>query len=252
MKTQNKILTQAKLYKAAEEVDVIPPEFDEENVRQQMAEEFDVDPELRDEVEVEDSHFSSFGVPCYEVTIDDNTYTVCENEDAAEKIAIEVVKQDLEDEPEIFNPEFIISHLGGTAQNFFEELWEENYTFYAEGIAGEDDGVFENRLVQEMVEQGIVSEEQALSEDFDYEDYVEDFVRKLVTIVMERDGVGYEEYAFQFGEDEARKLVMEKGLIDIDEAAEYAVNIDGWRYFISRYNGRSDETPAGFVFWREA
>jgi len=38
--------------------------------------------------------------------------------------------------------------------------------------------------------------------------------------------------------------------IDIDAAADDAVDTDGWEHFLARYDGNSNETDAGLVYWR--
>ena len=51
--------------------------------------------------------------------------------------------------------------------------------------------------------------------------------------------------------DEAAQKAIEIAGIDIDAAAEDAVQTDGAEHFLSRYDGNSYETKSGFVYWRE-
>jgi len=89
--------------------------FDEETVVKELAllleeEEGDkiTEEDLEDfEVEFNPSSFDSWSVDHYEVRIWDREYIVLEDEDKAFKLAEEYVKEDLENEPELFNQDWL-------------------------------------------------------------------------------------------------------------------------------------------------
>ena len=54
-----------------------------------------------------------------------------------------------------------------------------------------------------------------------------------------------------YGRDEAIEQAINIAGIDIDAAAQDAVDTDGWAHFLCRYDGNYDTTPSGFVYWRE-
>jgi len=54
-----------------------------------------------------------------------------------------------------------------------------------------------------------------------------------------------------YGDKEAVEQAIKIAGIDVDAAAEDAVDTDGWEHFLSRYDGHSHETASGFVYWRE-
>lgn len=83
---------------------------DDDAIRAVMARELDVDP---DEIEIEESTLASFNVgDAKSISLGGNKeWTVVPDDDTAEKIALAVVNQDLESEPEIFNRDFIKSHI---------------------------------------------------------------------------------------------------------------------------------------------
>jgi hypothetical protein len=86
---------------------------DEESVLAEMARELDIDPE---ELNIkEERGLTGFGSgTVYEITIKvggHKEWHVVENEDQERELALAIVKQDLEEEPEIFNKDFIESHI---------------------------------------------------------------------------------------------------------------------------------------------
>ena len=50
--------------------------------------------------------------------------------------------------------------------------------------------------------------------------------------------------------DEAAAKAIEIAGIDVDAAADDAVDTDGWEHFLARYDGKSHETASGLVYWR--
>lgn len=238
-----------------EEESYVPVDFnDEENVKPQMAEALDANPEDI-EISLEDYGPNSFGKGLvYTITYNDDEYSVVKDEDTAEDIALALVKQDLEDESELVDRDFLLDNIDlVAAESFFREIYDEFNESYARDIMGEGDtiGEYDNRLIQEMVERGVVDEDTTKSEDFDPEDYIDKFVENMTDEQIEEGNGGYDYYAFNFGEEEATKLIFDNNLIDIDEAAQNAINVDGWRHFLCHYDGESSTTPAGFVYWRE-
>src|SRR5271165_1390695 len=86
---------------------------DEDAVLAEMAAELDIDP---DDLDIkEESGMSSFGVTVYEITIRGSKHgkewKVVENDDAERELAIAIVKQDLDEDPSMFNKDFIESHI---------------------------------------------------------------------------------------------------------------------------------------------
>ena len=162
------------------------------------------------------------------------------DEDDARTAAIERVKEDLEEDPGMFNQDWLMGIIDvERAESLFRQIYDEwNYS-YAEDIENEpsSDPDFENRQEEEMAEAGV--------EDVDA------FVEYLTQNQINEGTGGYDHFESNFGEEEASKLVMEHNLIDIDEAAESAVNMDGWAHFISNYDSNYYELPSGAVYFRE-
>jgi hypothetical protein len=53
-----------------------------------------------------------------------------------------------------------------------------------------------------------------------------------------------------YGKEDAVKQAIKIAGIDIDAAAEEAVNVDGPAHFLSSYDGSSYNTKNGLVYWR--
>lgn len=221
-------------------------DFDEENVAAEMASALGVDPEELDEVE--ESPLTSFGEgEALTVKRGRLEYTIVPDEDAARNIAIAVVTQDLEHEPEIFNPSFIESHIDmkKLSRYVYDVEMEDDYAY---DIAQEDPERFweeaERWGVEDLPEE---DEDGEMPDDVD-DKYVEE-LKELIAKDRAQDPMSYFEDIY--GRDEATKYAIQAVGIDIEEAAEDAVDTDGWAHFLSRYDGNYGETPAGFVYWRE-
>ena len=209
--------------------------------------------ELREYEDNQDLDFGSYGDTDVSFIAEDENateYIVFDNEDSAEQYAIEKVQEDLEHNPEYFNQDFLMEHVDG--ERFFGEIFDEMNRSYAEDIQSESGYDYENRLVEEMVEWGIMDKEEAESDEAEEiaEDRIERFVDALTIDQLSQGGTGYEYYADNFGREEAMRLVMENGLIDIDGASEEAVRIDGIAHFISSYDGNTIYLPNGVVAYR--
>ena len=128
---------------------------------------------------------------------------------------------------------------------------EKYYLSYADDIALEDDSRYNNRLIAEMVANGLMTEEEATSEDTD--DIAEDNVDNLVNLYVEENmqgDKGVEWYVSNFGEDDFRNLIIDNNLIDISGASEDAIDTDGVGHFLSSYDGIEIELDNDVVAYR--
>ncbi len=166
-----------------------------------------------------------------------------------EELATEVVKQYLEDEPEIFEQSFIEQHINmdrlrrdlesdvvnmrtedltDMAERHPEDFWDE---YEREGFSAPDDDHAEDEERpepdQEQIEE--LAEKQAQEQLRDPMQYLEDI----------------------YGREDAVKRPSRIAGIDINAAAEDAVSTDGAAHFVARYDGDYHMTKAGFVYWRD-
>jgi hypothetical protein len=165
-------------------------------------------------------------------------YRVFKTEDDAEIFAVEQVREDLEDSPENFNQDFIRNYIDG---DYFRDALLEMNNSYAYDIQSEDDNKYANRLISEMVDYGLLDEEDAKSGNADElaDYYMEDFVNLITNEQLEQGDDGLAFFIDEFGEEETFKMVKDNNLIDIDEASQDAVDADGIAHFLSSYDGET-------------
>lgn len=178
----------------------------------------------------------------------DAEFEVFETENDARERAIERVKEDLEENPEYFNRDWLMNYIDG--KDFFERVFNEWNESYVNDIESEDSDEYANRLIEEMVENGIVSSEEAKEEDFDAEDYKDTFVELLTNNQIDEGNDGLNHYINNFGEEQAFKVVSENNLIDIEKASESAIDTDGIAHFLSSYDGEQIDLSNGHVAYR--
>jgi hypothetical protein len=177
-------------------------------------------------------------------------YRVFKTEDDAEEKAIEGIREDMEESPENFNKDFIIQYIDG--REYFENELNEMNGAYAYEIQNESDEKYENRLIAEMVEWGILNEEQAESDNAEElaEQNIDEFIFLLTNDQLEQGNSGLDYFISTFGEEETMKIVINNNLIDIDEASKDAVQTDGIAHFLSSYDGETLYLKNDFVAYR--
>jgi hypothetical protein len=114
----------------------------------------------------------------------------------------------------------------------------------------EDDDLYANRLIREMVDWGIMTEEEAMRSDAEQiaSDNIQDFVN-LLTDDQCTNGA-FEYYANEFGKEEAYNLALQNNLIDFKEASENAVMLDGIGHFLSSFDGQTIYLSKNAVAYR--
>lgn len=194
---------------------------------------------LRDEVDNQELEITNSSVNQFYASDGDAEYMVYQTEDDAETDAIERVREDLEENPEYFNQDWLMSYID--AGDFFEQIFEEWNLGYADDIESESSSKYANRLIEEMVEWDVMSEDEADSDEAEEiaDNRKYDFAEALTQDQLSQGNDGFDYYENNFGREEAIRLVMENNLIDIDSASEGAVNVDGIGHFLSSYDGET-------------
>lgn len=166
-------------------------------------------------------------------------YRVFKTEDDAEEVAVEQVSEDLRENPEYFNKDFLMGYIDG--RDFFEEALNEMNSSYADDIESESDRKYSNRLISEMVDYGLIDEDDAESDDAEElaSKYKDEFVSLMTENQLNEGNNGLDYFISNFGEEETYKMVTDNNLIDIDEASKEAVRIDGIGHFLSSYDGET-------------
>ena len=183
-------------------------------------------------------------------TNDMEEYRVFKSEDDAEQVAVEQVRDDMEESPENFNKDFIAGYIDG--RDFFEQSLNEMNRSYADDIASESDRKYGNRLIAEMVDNGLIDEDDAESDNADElaEEHIENFVTLMTEGQLNEGGNGLDYFISNFGEEETMKMVIDNNLIDIDKASRDAVQTDGIGHFLSSYDGETLYLSDDYVAYR--
>lgn len=171
---------------------------------------------------------------------DDNVeYRVFKTVDDAEEVAVEQVSEDLRENPEYFNKDFLMNHIDG--REFFEGALNEMNDSYVEDIESESDSKYANRLIAELVENGLMDDEDAESDNAEEltDNLKSDYINLLTESQLNEGNNGLDYFISNFGEEETYKMIVDRNLIDIDEASIDAVNIDGIGHFLSSYDGET-------------
>lgn len=216
----------------------------EDAVLAEIARELDIDP---DDLKIKESHLGSFGAgTVYEITIrggGHKEWNVVENDDQERELALEIVKQDLKQEPEIFEKNFIESHID--TKHLRKELEYDVQNNNEETLHDRSDDEFWREYERAGFEAPEEDEDGEQPEPTDEE--IEELAKKQTEEQLE-DPMQYLEDIH--GKEDAVAQAIKIAGIDIDAAAEEAVDTDGPAHFLSSYDGKSYTTKSGLVYWR--
>lgn len=169
------------------------------------------------------------------------TWTVVENYDQQHALAIEIVKQDLEEDPSMFNKDFIEQHIN--TDRLRRDLEPDVRNNNEESLRDMRDRDFWREAARYID----VPEEDEEGEMPDPDDYIEDVADKMTEEQL-KDPMAYLEDIYG---DDAAKQAIEIAGIDVDAAAEDAVDTDGEAHFLARYDSNDYHTKSGLVYWRD-
>jgi hypothetical protein len=217
---------------------------DEEAVLDEMVDALDVEP---DELTIEeDRGLTSFDTgTVYRVELGRQEYMVVEDEDQAHDLAIEIVTQDLEEEPEIFEKGFIESHIDEKKlrDELESDVLNDNIDTCTD-IANDEP----NRFWREYKLAGFDAPEE--DEDGERPEPTSSEIEELAEAQTKDQLRDPMEYLDDIYGDEAAKKAIEIAGIDVEAAAKEAVSTDGEGHFLSGYDGETHETKGGLVYWR--
>ena len=159
-------------------------------------------------------------------------FLIYSNYSDAENHAVDICKHIIEDCGISDGLIYEAEKEGMIDESWFEDFWRESneYHAYEEGIqyiASEEE--------LEQLENGEITEEEIR------ENYLEGLNASI-------GGKWIREYKFQFGEEEFQRVLINEGLIDIEELAKYCVDIDGVGHFIASFDGDETEQDGYYIY----
>lgn len=260
-----------------------PTDFeDEDAVLKDMAKALDVDP---DDLTISRGAAATGYGDTYHVELGQKDYYVVADDDAGEALALESVKADLDESPEMFNQNFIESHIN--IERLRRDLHSDVYDMRYEDLKEEaekrpekfiknNEGLIEwpeptdaqirararerfdeqdpvektSEQIYEEIRGDMTPEEQwaEIGEEPEVPDSDIETVAESEADAALKDPVEY--LTDMLGQEDGIKKAIEIAGIDEDAAAEQAVRDDGWQHFVASYDGNSYDTPGGLVYWR--
>ena len=209
---------------------------------------------LANYLEVDVDTLTNNGGKAFE-TEDSEEYLVLTEEEAREEAeqSIESLFDDLGIES--FTPSFQDWIFENAVDNdWFEDAMRESYDNYIGDIRDEEDNVFENRLISEMVDEGILTEDDfdnwgedspTVKEDIEMWSKEEEYLDKL----CDQDAVEW--YKDNFGLTDFKDVIKENpNIIDMEEVVDEAISQDGISHFIATYDGSGIELENGYYAYR--
>ena len=128
-------------------------------------------------------------------------------------------------------------------EDWFSDAMRESYEAYVEDIENESDSTYDNRLIQEMYDEGIIDDD-----DFDVDedgeiDYtifqgdLEDAKERYIDHLCDGWNDPIEWYRDNFGDESFNEVVVNHNLLDSDAIADQAIEWDGRGHFLADYDG---------------
>lgn len=169
-------------------------------------------------------------------------YNYIESEDEAIRIATEMVEDNLENDPELFELNFLSDHVYMEPYDIRFHAGDEADA-HVDGL--EEESFFEESGIDPEGEEGTPEYEKSVEEARQavWQDVFNRVSKELTLQPLSY----FNEVGFTI------KDLLDKNLvkIDIPAAAEAAIAADGWAHFLSLYDGDYKVTDSGIVFFRE-
>lgn len=182
------------------------------------------------------------------------SYVVYENDEIAEATAIDYVEEQLDNEPENFNQDWLegfinTDRLRDVLMSDVENMNREQYDHEWSDYESKRDGLIEHDKLdaddfhdENHYELEITPELEAKIDEA-YEEFLTELAERQL-----RDPMDY--LADIYGRGDAAKQAIEMVGIDTRAAAESAVSTDGWEHFLAHYDHNSETLPSGSVYVR--
>ncbi len=189
----------------------------------------------------------------FKVDVGNVEWLIFKDDDAAEAYALEGVKNDLENEPGIFTQDWLKQFVDD--EKLAEAIGDPNEDWEDENVGNLD----YEELLTKMVDDDYIEFDDPVFFKKNGDARVENKVRYQKLQAIKDDYVEREKPAPPdpwewledvYGREEAAKQAIEMVGIDIDKAAQSAVDTDGWTHFVARYDGHSHNLENGAIYCR--
>ncbi|MBO5476396.1 MAG: hypothetical protein J6A15_01415 [Clostridia bacterium] len=183
--------------------------------------------------DVQDINIYEEGNDILTIEVEGFKFVVSDDYTALEELAMEQVKEIIEDCGLTENLIFEAELQGWINEEYFKEYWDDlHYSMaYDEGIYN----IMDSEEV-DLYESGELSEE----------DIRENYYNSLQDSIQNN---WIDEFKFQFGDDLFNDIVIKENLINIEELAKWCVEMDGVAHTLATYDGQEEEFN-GFYFFR--
>jgi hypothetical protein len=207
------------------------------------------------EIEIESRHFGDYdaddkdSTTRFEFEVAGQTYKMFKDEDVAEEFALELVTNDLEHEPDVFNQEWLSGFIdedslrnaiGDPYEDWDDEVnsldYDELLTFLYDNNYVDSNDPFYDADGEPLPE----TPELAALLDSKKQDYIDNEKPTVDPWAWMRD---------VYGRDAMREA-LRIAQIDIKAAAESAVRTDGWAHFVAHYDHDYTVCDNGAVYCR--
>jgi len=218
---------------------------DEDAVLAAMAAELELD-----DLAIDDGGrgFSSFGTDTFyfiETSGGRRSWVVARDDDAMEELALAVIKQDLETQPELFSRHLIESNINieRLRRNLESDTHSSNYDYFND--------MSDSKLESELDRSSLDRDDYITTDDEGDDELERDkLVEDLAEAKTERDLEDPVAYLQEIlGDEDGIKQAAEIGGFDIDAAAQEAVDTDGAIHFLGSYDGNYTELGE-LRYWR--
>lgn len=190
------------------------------------------------------------------MTIDGEEYLVVD-EDEAYKYAKDYIKGFIDDQgidgfTEDFR-EWIIENA--IDSDWFDDAKKESYEYYVDDIENEDSDGYENRLIEELHDNGFIDDDdlyenedgiKVLKDDVDLDEKKEEYVDYFCNSFED----SIEWFRDNYGKDELKEVVVRNNLVDVDKVVDEAINWDGLGHFLASYDGEEIELDNDLFAYR--
>lgn len=171
--------------------------------------------------------------------------------DEAESYALGMVRNDLENEPEIFSQDWLKNYVD---EDKLREAIGDPHEEWEDDVRNLD---YED-LLTKMVDENFVEYDDPVFFKKNGDPRSETPARAAALNVYMEDYITKEKPSFDpwdymeeiYGKEEAGAEAIKLVGIDVDEAAKAAISADGWQHFVARYDGESHDLENGAVYCR--